>query len=139
MFITASELNSTLYPEIQAAIARNQTTIVELHINEAIGFVESKLATKYAIREEMQKTGNDRHPLLLKYVKDIAVYFLYDLPETIPAKRVKAYDDAVRFLDDCVKGNALLAGVNPAPTENNIVQVFGNISSGSDEKRDRLW
>lgn len=136
MFLQATELNSSLFPEIQRAISRGQTELVELHINEALGMIESKLAVKYDITAEFQKRDAQRHPLLIKFAKDIAIYYLYDLPETIPLKRVKAFDDAMKFLDDCVAGRAVLPGVDPAPEDNTAVPIAGQILSGSEVKRD---
>ncbi len=128
MYLTATELNSSLYPEIQAAISRGQTLIVDLHINEALAYVQSRLSVKYDIEAEFAKTGADRNNLLLKFTKDIAIYYLYDLPETIPDKRVKAHDD------DIVKGRAVLAGVPKALIEDES-NNGGTISYGSEEKR----
>lgn len=140
MFITSADLNTSIYPEIRQAISRGQETIVDHHINEALSYIESRLRAKYDITAEFEKTGTDRHPLLLKYTKDIAVYYLYDLPETIPAKRVKAYEDAVKWLDDVVRGYAVLAGVAPAPEDDNTSgQKFGNITLESESKRDNFF
>jgi phage gp36-like protein len=136
MFLQATELNSSLYPEIQRAISRSETDLVNMHINEALGMIESKLAVKYDIVAEFQKRDGNRHPLLIKCAKDIAIYYLYDLPETIPQKRVKAFDDCMKWLSDLAAGNAVLPGVDPAPIENTNVLVAGNISSGSELKRD---
>jgi phage gp36-like protein len=134
MFINTADLNSSLYPEIKQAIARGQDTIVELHINEALSYIQSRLSTKYDILTEFAKTGEDRHPLLVKYAKDIAIYFLYDLPESIPLKRVKAYEDAIKWLDDLNKGFAVLAGVDPAPISDDHPPL-GSIVVDSNEKR----
>lgn len=137
-YLSASELNSSLYPEIQMAISRGQSLTVELHINEALSYIQSKLSVKYDIETEFQKTGAERNNLLLKFAKDIAIYYLYDLPETIPDKRVKAYDDAVKFLDDVVKGKALLVGIPKAviDLEDEQANLGGTIAYGSNRKRD---
>ena len=134
MFLQASELDSTIYPEVKQAISRGQTDIVNLHINEATALIQSRLIKKYDIVPELQKTGNDRHPLLLKYCKDIAIYFLYDQAESIPAKRVKAYDDAIVWLKDLASGQAVLAGVPDAPVEETATPAT-NAQFGSTEKR----
>lgn len=133
-YLTATELNTSLYPEIQAAIIRGQSTIIELHINEALAYVQSRLSVKYDMDAEFAKTGADRNNLLLKFTKDIAIYYLYDLPETIPDKRIKAYDDAIAFFDDVVKGRAVLAGVPKAVIEDDP-NNGGTISYGSEQKR----
>lgn len=135
MFVTASELNSSIYPEIKQAIARGQEDVVNIHINEALSYIQSKLIAKYDIVAELAKEGDARHPLLLKYAKDIAIYYLYDLPETIPAKRVKAYMDAEKWLDDVAKGYAVIAGVDPAPVDPDAPQQLGSGQFGSFVKR----
>lgn len=135
MFIVTNELNSSIYPEIKQAIARGQEDIVNIHINEALAYMQSKLITKYDIVAEFAKQGDARHPLLLKYAKDIAIYFLYDLPETIPAKRVKAYMDAEKWLDDVAKGFAVIAGVNPPPVDPNAPPIPANAQHGTLLKR----
>lgn len=138
MFIEATDLNSSMYPEIQQAISRGQEALVNQAINEALSYIQSRLATKYDIVAEFAKTDSARHPLLMKYAKDIAIYYLYALPENIPLKRVKAYEDAVKWLDDLNNGMALLAGVNPAPSET-TESITGNIQSGTEEKRSNFF
>jgi Protein of unknown function (DUF1320) len=135
MFLTTQDLDTSIYPEIKQAIARNQADIVNVHINEALSFIQSRLLTKYDIAAEFAKNGDARHPLLLKYAKDITVYYLYDLPESIPAKRVKAYMDAEKWLDDLNKGFAVLAGVAPAPVDEDAPVLPTNAQFGSIEKR----
>lgn len=139
MFLTTEDLNSSLYPEIRQAISRGLEATVLLHINEALSYIESRLRAKYNISGEFAKTGDDRHPLLIKYTKDIAIYFLYDLPETIPAKRLKAYEDAVKWLDDLVRGYAVLPGVPPAPADDPGQVKAGDISLESEPKRSNFF
>lgn len=139
MFLTSTDLNSSLYPEIKQAIARGQEDIVNIAINQALSYVESRLRAKYDITGEFAKEGDARHPLLMKYSKDIAIYYLYDLPETVPLKRIKAYDDAVKWLDDLVRGYAVLAGVPPAPEEDENTVKSGNITLESEPKRSNFF
>lgn len=133
-YLTATDLNSSLYPEIQTAIARGQTTTIEIHINEALAYVQSKLSVRYDMITELQKSGTARNNLLLKFIKDIAIYYIYDQAETIPEKRVKLYDDAVEFINDVVRGKAVLAGVPIAIAEDSS-NIGGTISFGSETKR----
>jgi hypothetical protein len=135
MFLTTHDLDASIYPEVKQAIARGQEDIVNLHINEALSFIQSRLLTKYDIAAEFAKVGDARHPLLMKYTKDITIYYLYDLPESIPAKRVKAYMDAEKWLDDLNKGFAVLAGVAPAPVDEDAPVLPTNAQFGSHEKR----
>lgn len=137
MFLTIQDLNSSIYPEIRQAIARGEEAVVNIHINEALAYIQSRLIKKYDIVAELAKQGDARHPLLLKYAKDISIYFLYDQAESIPAKRVKAYDDAVLWLKDLSAGFAVLAGVAPAPaSEEDAGQSTSSAGQfGSESKR----
>jgi phage gp36-like protein len=134
MYCEPQELNSVLYEELQEAITRGDTELVVTHLNDAMAFVQSKLSQKYDMVEEFAKRGNQRNSLIVKYVKNIAVYFCYDLPETMPTKRMKAYDDAVKFLDDAKQGNIVIAGLSPAPVVP-VTNQAGVTTWGGNKKR----
>jgi phage gp36-like protein len=134
MYLDPADLSTILYEELQEAITRGDDDIVMVHINEAMAFVQSKLSQKYDIAAEYQTRGKQRNNLLVKYLKDIAVYYCYDLPETMPTKRMKAYDDAVKFLDDAKNGNIVITGLLPAPTVV-IDSKLGVTAWGSAKKR----
>jgi phage gp36-like protein len=134
MYLDPAELNKVLYEELQEAITRGDAEIVSTHINDAMAFVQSKLSQKYDLVAEYAKRGKQRHSLIVKYVRDVAVYYCYDLAETVPMKRNKAYDDAVKFLDDAKKGDIIIAGLDPVvitPSENNT----GVTTWGGNKKR----
>lgn len=134
MYCDPQELNSVLYEELQEAITRGDTELVVTHINDAMAYVQAKLSQKYNMVEEFAKRGNQRNSLIVKYVKDIAVYFCYDLTETMPTKRMKAYDDAVKFLDDAKQGNIVIAGLSAAPVEP-LTNHSGVTAYGGNKKR----
>lgn len=134
MYLDPSELNKVLYEELQEAITRGDSEIVSTHINDAMAFVQSKLSQKYNLLSEYGKRGRQRHSLIVKYVRDIAVYYCYDLAETVPMKRIKAYDDAVKWLDDAKRGDIVIAGLDLVvitPTSN----TTGATTWGGQKKR----
>jgi phage gp36-like protein len=135
MYLNPTELNSVLYEELQEAITRGDDTLVQTHINDAMAFVESKLSQKYNVQTEYAKRGKQRHSLIVKYVRDIAVYYCYDLAETIPAKRVKAYDDAVKFLDDAKRGDIVISGLDTAEQPSVTDSATGVTTWGGQRKR----
>ena len=110
-YLDPADLNSVLYDELQEAITRGDNDIVIEHINEAMAFIQSKLGQKYNMTLEFTKRNKERNGLVVKYTKDIAVYYCYDLAETMPTKRMKAYDDAVKFLDDAKRGDMVIVGL----------------------------
>lgn len=136
MYISPDELGSNLYPEIQTAINRGETTVAETHINTALQLITSKLASRYAIATELTRTGTARNSLLVNIAKDVAIYYLYSTQETIPNIRVKRYDDAIALLDKLAEGTNILVGVEAAePPETGQPNVQGDVSHGSKPKR----
>ncbi len=115
MFVTKIDLSTSLYPEIRDILARYSDTIILAHCATAESEIESYLAQRYYIRPELEKNGDARHKLLLQIARDIAIYHLYQLAETIPAKVVKRYDDAIRLLQEIAKGKIIMPGVPSAP------------------------
>ena len=137
MFITKADLNATLYPEIQSLIARYSDAIVEMNIATAVSEIETYLALRYNIRAALDKTGTDRHTYLLSLARDMAIYHLYSLQETIPAHRTKRYDQAIAMLELIQDGKSTLPGVDPAPEPDGPV-IGGQIGYGSNPPRATL-
>jgi phage gp36-like protein len=115
MFLSITDLSTSLYPEVRDLLARYSETVVLEHCATAESTVLSFLAARYDIAPELAKTGTERHKLLLSIARDIAIYELYQLAETLPAKVVKRHDDARALLRDMAKGLVVLPAVPPAP------------------------
>lgn len=58
-------------------------------------------------------TGDNRNQQLVMYVIDITLYHVHKriAPRNIPDLRVKAYDDAIRWLKDAAKGDFITANL----------------------------
>jgi phage gp36-like protein len=117
MFLSITDLSTSLYPEVRELLSRSSETVVLAHCATAQSVVESYLAARYHIGPELAKTGTARHSLLLSIARDIAIYELYQLAETLPNKVVKRYDDAIRLLSEIAKGLVVLPAVPPAPID----------------------
>lgn len=115
MFIISTDLSTAIYPEIKQAISRSSDIVVLTACKTAEKEIEDSLGRRYLIRPELEKTGDARDPLLVMIGRDIAVYHLYALTESLPAKIVKRYDDAVRVLNDYASGEKTLTGIPAAP------------------------
>lgn len=133
-YLTIQDFNSSIYPEIRNAIARNSELNINHQINFALSLIRSRLSARYDITSEFLKTAETRNPLLLEYAMDIAIYNLYNSQEAIPDHRVKRYDDAIEFLKDVVSKRANLEGVPLIPTDDPNTPK-GNIKMGSELKR----
>ncbi|MEZ0611941.1 phage protein Gp36 family protein [Fibrella sp. WM1] len=137
MFLTRQDLSASLYPEIAGAIANYSETIIRMQLARAEGEIETYLANRYLIRPELEKVGEARHEFLLGLARDLAIYHLYALQETIPEHREKRYDQAIAILRLIQKGESALPGVPMVPTEL-PAEGAGAIAWGSGKKRVQL-
>ncbi len=115
MFLTITDLSTSLYPEVRDLLARYSEAVILAHCATAESTVQSFLAPLYDIGPVLAVTGADRHGLLLAIARDLAIYNLYQLAETLPNKVVKRHDDAMTLLREMATGLIVLAGVPPAP------------------------
>ncbi|WP_064969720.1 hypothetical protein, partial [Riemerella anatipestifer] len=75
-------------------------------IDMAIEFATTKLMKDYNVSEIFAKTGNERNPLLVKIIKDIAVWEIIGLsnPNIDYADKKFRYEQAVNWLNAVYKG-----------------------------------
>ncbi|MFC0182528.1 Protein of unknown function [Pseudarcicella hirudinis] len=137
-YVTTTDLNAALYEEIQQSISRDNSNPPETAINNAMDLVAAKLSLRYNIAAEFAKTGDSRNSLLVMYVRDIAIYFLYKLPESVPAKRKFAYEEAISFLLECQQGLSVIQGLDPAPVSENPA-ASDRIAAGYEPRRPSRW
>lgn len=136
-FLTITDLSTSLYPEVRELIARYSEVVVLAHCATAESTVHSFLAPRYDIAPVLAVAGEGRHKLLLAIARDLAIYELYQLAETLPNKVVKRHDDAMQLLRDLAKGLIILPGVPPAP----IAEIQGggdSVAHGSRARRSSL-
>ena len=105
-YVTPEELKTHAYDEEIKAIIRNDETIALACIDMAIEFAESKLAKHYVTEEIFNKTEKDRSELLVKFIKDIAIWELIGLAnQSIDYEDKKfRYQEAVNWLNAVYKG-----------------------------------
>ncbi|MEE3725929.1 hypothetical protein V2H21_11255, partial [Riemerella anatipestifer] len=79
MYIEIEELKTHCHEEELKAIIQGDETIALACIDMAIEFASTKLMKDYDVNEIFAKTGNERSPLLVKIIKDIAVWEIIGL------------------------------------------------------------
>lgn len=104
-FITPEELETHLYKENIEAISREDGTILTAAIDAAIEEAYGYLGA-YDRKRIFSATGSRRNPLLLIFVKDIAVWHFVNLCNagTELELREKRYDRAIAWLRQVQKG-----------------------------------
>lgn len=106
MYLTIDEFKTHAYDEELAAIIRADETIGYAAIDIAMEMVKSKLMRYYDTDAIFDKQGKDRHPLVLKIVKDIAIWQLIGLsnPSIDYEDKKYRYEQAVSWLDAVYQG-----------------------------------
>lgn len=105
-YITIEELKTHAYNEQISAIIREDEDIALISIDIGILYAEGKLSKDYDTEEEFSKTGSDRHQLLVKYIKDIAIWELIGLssPSIDYSDKKYRYELAISWFDDVYNG-----------------------------------
>lgn len=131
-YLTPEEINSHLYGEIVAEIERHETNRPNLEkaITGAIGEAKSYL-TQYDIAAIFGAEGDQRNPILLLYVKDIAVWhFITICNAGVELElREKRYKQAIDFLKNVQSGKAnpeLPLRQSPDPNAGKEFMAFGS-------------
>lgn len=109
-YLTKNDAQSSIRDERLEHILDNTTSgntvdAFELAAAEAQSIVRDHLI-KYAIDDELVKTGDSRHKSVVFYIKNIALYVLYERIEDddVPARIVKNYDDTIDTLQKIASG-----------------------------------
>ena len=99
-YLTKEEIGTHLYAGVTTEINRGDDTIINDAIAAAIAEARGYL-TAYDMTAIFAATGDDRNPILLLYIKDIAVWHYIQLsnPGVEMELRLKRYEQAIKFLE----------------------------------------
>jgi phage gp36-like protein len=108
MYLNINDLKKGIRGEVLHTIIRDEENAMQA-VAEATAEVLAYLSARYDIEKEFLKTPpqpdqtDDRITMVVKLTRDIALYNCFNIanPVSIPENRVKAFDDAVKFLRDC--------------------------------------
>lgn len=112
MYLTTTDLEMGIQEEVLTVITRNRQK-AEQAIADAIAEVRSYLCARYDMDKELSKTCGDRSPMVVKVVRDIALYNCYNIsnPVNMPESRRDAYRDAVAYLKSVQAERASIEGL----------------------------
>ena len=104
MFITTADLYSNKPQEVIDLVSDTDNTIVNTIINEQIEVMRSYLSA-YDHEAIFNATGNDRSVVIMKYLKDLVIYELYNRRshELNPVAE-KGFNEAMNWLDKVSTG-----------------------------------
>jgi hypothetical protein len=134
MFLTTEELYTHLHDETVDIISRCTEAIPLAAIDAAIAEAKSYLHA-FDTAAIFDAQGSSRNPLLLLFVKDIAVWHFVNLGNACVdlELREKRYDSAIAWLRAVQRGD-LMPDLPPAPESADPV---GAIVYGSNPKREQ--
>lgn len=116
-FITTEDYDASIHKEILDALLRDGTDdydpqIIEICEDRAVAEMRSYLSKVYDCDTIFQATGSDRHPLILMFALDIAIYHIFcqHNPYKMSKIRQDRYDRAIEWLKGVMNGDATIDG-----------------------------
>ena len=104
--ITIAELNTVAPDDVVTAITDGNNAITEKIIKETSQTVKSYLHHRYDTDALFSATGDDRHPDIIRIIKEIAIYRIYTrrTRDAISEVAVHRFEYAMKELKDIAKG-----------------------------------
>lgn len=118
MYIAISDLEKGIQPEILTVITRIADNANNA-IAEAVSEVGAYLRARYDMDVEFAKSSSSRNNLVVKLVRDIALYNCYNIsnPVNMPESRTQKYKDTISFLKDVQSEKACIDGLERLTNE----------------------
>ena len=154
MYLDKNDLTKGIRPEVLDTLTRSNAEVwrkflqktesgrdagvrvAEFFVEEACAEVAGYLSARYDIALELEKQPSDgsRKPLVVKLVRDIALFNIYNFssPVNMPETKQRAYECAIALLRDVQKEKAAIAGLkrlnssSEGKTESSYIAFGGN-------------
>lgn len=121
-FITINDYDATIHREILAALLRTDSDtydpqIIEVCEDRAVAEMRSHMAATYDCDAIFSATADQRHPLVLMFAIDIAVYHIFCIhnPYKISKVRENRYNRAIDWLKGIKSGDIAVDGAPRLP------------------------
>lgn len=118
-FINIEDYDASLHREILDSLTRGNDDIIEVCEDQAVAEMKGYLKSRYDVETIFGRRGADRHPLILMYAKDIAVYHIFCVhnPMKISEIRKSRYERAVEWLKMVSADEITIDGADMLPEE----------------------
>ena len=128
-FITAADYDQAIKAGILARITDggNHANLLDDAETKAISFMQGYLNARYDVDAIFSATGTDRHPIIVKFCVDIALYYLYSRlqAEQVPEFRKENHDHAEKWLRGVMKADINPPGLPKLPDGAKDYIAFG--------------
>lgn len=123
-FISIEDYDASIHREILDSLLRQGTSdydpqIIEICEDRAISEMKSYLNKKYDCQAIFSQTGAERHPLILMFALDIAIYHIFcqHNPYKMSKIREDRYERATTWLKGVMKGDITVEGAPLLPSD----------------------
>lgn len=129
-FIQPEDYDTTIHREILSSLLREKTAggttnpdynpqVLEVCEDQAVAEMRTYLEGTYNCDVIFGARGEDRHPLVLMFAKDIAIYHIFCLhnPYKIAEIRKDRYERAIDWLKGVAKGGISVGDLPRLPSE----------------------
>ena len=123
-FISLEDYDASIHREILDSLLRQGTSdydpqIIEICEDRAISDMKSYLNKKYDCQAIFSQTGAERHPLILMFALDIAIYHIFcqHNPYKMSKIREDRYERATTWLKGVMKGDITVEGAPLLPSD----------------------
>lgn len=121
-FITINDYDATIHREILDSLLRTDSDtydpqIIEVCEDRAVAEMRSHMSNTYDCDAIFSATGGQRHPLVLMFAIDIAVYHIFCIhnPYKISKVREDRYNRAIEWLKGIKSGDVAVDGAPRLP------------------------
>lgn len=138
MYLEQVDIEQGIYPEILQVLTRNPENIATA-INDAVIEVTAYLSGRYDMDTELAKTGSARNTLVVKLIREIAIYNCYTIsnPMNMPEIRISIYKSTISFLKDIQSEKADVPGLILLADENGLSGSNIILSGGNTRRNNR--
>ena len=123
-FISLEDYDASIHREILDSLLRQGASdydpqIIEICEDRAISEMKSYLNKKYDCQAIFSQTGAERHPLILMFALDIAIYHIFcqHNPYKMSKIREDRYERATTWLKGVMKGDITVEGAPLLPSD----------------------
>jgi len=130
-FLTKEELKTVSTTELINKLTANDDSIIDDIIDESISLMKGYLSKYYDVELIFSTTGDNRHKTVLKKLKDIVIYEIYERhtrEQNQVAKR--RFDEAMLWLENLNKGEFYYRTLPAIPSTNDVANNSNDIRYG---------
>lgn len=112
-FINPEDYDASIHREILDALTREDESLLEVCEDQAVAEMRGYLSARFDCDRIFSAIGEQRHPLVLMYAKDITLYHVFCIhnPQKISKIRIDRYNRSLEWLKGVAKYEISVEGL----------------------------